>query len=209
MSKRLPASMRTRQSLSDVIEGRLSSPAGREELVKLATRLIIEETLEAEARDAVGRDYYEHGAEPGAVYRNGYRAGRLKTAEGAIDYSAPQVAGKPEPYRSAIREHLKGQTQALEDLAIELLARGLSVRDIEDAFRDESGRLLLSRTAVSEIGARLWADYQEFASRDLSEYEIACLCVDGIAERLRPGSDASRCWRPGRIPPAGPRSCCI
>ena len=56
-----------------------------------------------------------------------------------MDYSAPQVAGKPEPYHSAIREHLKGQTQALEDLAIELLARGLSVRDIEDAFRDESG----------------------------------------------------------------------
>jgi hypothetical protein len=47
MSKRLPASMRTRQSLSDVIEGRLWSPAGREELVKLATRLIIEETLGA------------------------------------------------------------------------------------------------------------------------------------------------------------------
>ena len=46
------------------------------------------------------------------------------------------------------------------------------MRDIEDAFRDESGRLLLSRTAVSEIGARLWADYQEFASRDLSEYDI-------------------------------------
>src|SRR6266511_2727025 len=122
MSKRVPASMRTRQSLSDVIEGRLSSPAGREELVKLATRLIIEEMLEAEARDAVGRDYYEHGAEPGSGYRNGYRPGRLKTAEGAMDYSAPQVAGKPEPYRSAIREHLKGQTQALEDLAIELLA---------------------------------------------------------------------------------------
>src|SRR5512143_738853 len=187
MAKRVPASMRTRQSLSDVIEGRLSSPAGREELVKLATRLIIEETLEAEARDAVGRDYYEHGAEPGSGYRNGYRPGRLKTAEGVMDYSAPQVAGRPEPYRSAIREHLKGQTQALEDLAIELLARGLSVRDIEDAFRDESGRLLLSRTAVSEIGARLWADYQEFASRDLSEYDITYLFVDGIAERLRPG----------------------
>src|SRR5512147_1070676 len=104
MAKRVPASMRTRQSLSDVIEGRLSSPAGREELVKLATRLIIEETLEAEARDAVGRDYYEHGAEPGSGYRNGYRPGRLKTAEGVMDYSAPQVAGRPEPYRSAIRD---------------------------------------------------------------------------------------------------------
>ncbi len=33
-----------------------------------------------------------------------------------------------------------------------MLARGLSVRDIEDAFRDETGWLLLSRTAVSELG---------------------------------------------------------
>jgi transposase-like protein len=46
----------------------------------------------------------------------------------------------------------------------------------------------LSRTAVSEIGERLWADYQEFATRDLSEYDIAYLFIDGIAERIRPGS---------------------
>jgi hypothetical protein len=72
-----------------------------------------------------------------------------------MDYSAPQIAGRDEPFHSAIREHLKGHTQGLEDLAIEMLARGLSVRDIEDAFKDESGRLLLSRTAVSQLGERL------------------------------------------------------
>jgi putative transposase len=52
-----------------------------------------------------------------------------------MEYSAPQVAGRDEPFRSAIREHLQGHTQRLEDLAIEMLARGLSVRDIEDAFK--------------------------------------------------------------------------
>ena len=187
MRTRIPGSMRTRQSLSDLIEGRLSTPDGRSELVKLATRLIVEEGLEAESREALGRDYYEHGAAAGQGYRNGTRTGRLKTAEGFVEYSAPQVAGRDEPFRSEIREHLKGRTQALEDLAVELLARGLSVRDIEDAFRDETGRLLLSKTAVSEIGERLWADYQEFATRDLSEYDIVYLFVDGIAERLRPG----------------------
>ena len=51
----------------------------------------------------------------------------------------------------------------------------------------KAGRLLLSRTAVSEMGARLWEDDQDFATRDLSEYEIAYLFVDGIAERLRAG----------------------
>ena len=47
----------------------------------------------------------------------------MKTAEGFIEYSAPQIAGRDEPFRSAIREHLKGHTQALEDLAIEMLAQ--------------------------------------------------------------------------------------
>ena len=155
--------------------------------MKLATRLIVEEALEAESRDALGRDHYEHGASPGQGWRNGVRMGRLKTAEGLVDYAAAQIAGREEPFRSEIRESLKGRTQALEDLAVEMLARGLSVRDIEDAFKDESGRLLLSRTAVSEIGERLWADYQEFATRDLGEYDIVYLFVDGVAERLRPG----------------------
>ena len=187
MAKRVPASMRTRESLSDLIEGRLSSADGRAALVKLATRLIVEEALEAESRDALGRDYYEHGASAGQGWRNGVRTSRLKTAEGFVDYAAPQIAGRAAPFRSEIRDSLKGRTQALEDLAVEMLARGLSVRDIEDAFRDESGRLLQSRTAVSEIGERLWADYQEFAGRNLSEYDIAHLFVDGIAERIRPG----------------------
>ena len=188
MATRIPASQRTREELRSLIEGRLSTGSAKDELVKLATRLIVEEALEGEASDTIGREYYEHGAQPGQGYRNGHRTGRLKTAEGLMEYSAPQIAGRDEPFRSAIREHLKGHTQGLEDLAVEMLARGLSVRDIEDAFKDESGRLLLSKSAVSQLGERLWEDYQAFAQRDLSEYEIVYLFIDGIAERLRPGA---------------------
>ena len=188
MEKRIQASEHTRQSLSALIEGRLSTPDARADLVKLATRLIVEEALEAESRDALGREYYEHGAKPGQGYRNGRRLGRLKTAEGFVEYTAPQIAGREEGFRSAIRDNLKGRTEGLEELAVELLARGLSVRDIEDVFTDENGRLLLSRTAVSELGERLWRDYQEFATRELDEYEVAYLFIDGIAERIHPGS---------------------
>ncbi len=78
-------------------------------------------------------------------------------------------------------------TGALEDLAVELYARGLSTRDIEDAFTDEAGRRLLSRAVVSEITERLWAEYEAFTTRDLSEHRVVYLFVDGIAERLRPG----------------------
>ena len=114
MATRLPASMRTREELTSLIEGRLSTASAKDELVKLATRLVVEEALEGEAGDAVGREYYEHGARPGQGYRNGIRPGRMKTAEGFIEYLAPQIAGRDEPFRSAIRAHLKGHTQALE-----------------------------------------------------------------------------------------------
>ena len=39
MSQTVPGSMRTRQSLSDLFAGRLSSLDGRAELVRLATQL--------------------------------------------------------------------------------------------------------------------------------------------------------------------------
>jgi transposase-like protein len=187
MEKRVPASERTREALRDLIEGRLVTADARSDLIRLSTQLIAEEALEAEQREVLGRDYYEHGAAPGRGYRNGTRKARLKTAEGMVEYAVPQVAGREAPWRSAIAGHLRGHSEQLEDLAVELLARGLSVRDIEEAFRDERGRLLLSRTAVSELGERLWADYQDFIKRDLGEYDIAYLFVDGIAERLRPG----------------------
>lgn len=185
--ERIPASERTREKLKALMEGRSQVEDGHSELVRLAARLIIEEALEGEARDALGRDYYARGASPGAGYRNGYRPGRVKSAEGAIEYSAPQIADRAEPFRSRIRELVGGRTEALEALAVEMYARGLSTRDIEALFADEAGKSLLSRTAVSEITERLWAEYEAFASRDLSEFDVTYLFVDGIAERLHLG----------------------
>ena len=98
MATRLPASERTREELRDLIEGRLASSDERSALLRLATRLIVEEALEAEVADALGRGYYAHGAAAGAGYRNGYRSGRLKTAEGPIAYAARafEPAGAPQ-----------------------------------------------------------------------------------------------------------------
>jgi putative transposase len=183
---RILASERTRERLKGLIEGRIEAE-GSSELVRQAARLIIEEALEGEAKDTLGRDYYARGATPGAGYRNGYRTGRVRSAEGAIDYSAPQIADRVEPFHSRIRQALGGRTEALEALAVEMYARGLSTRDIEALFADETGKSLLSRTAVSEVTKRLWAEYEAFASRDLSDSEILYLFVDGVAERLHPG----------------------
>ena len=108
----------------------------------------------------------------------------MPSAEGAIEYSAPQIADREEPFRSRIREVVRGRTEAL---AVEMSARGLSTRDIEAAFAGADGRSLLSRTAVSEVTERLWAEYEAFAGRDLSEFAVIYLFIDGIAERLHLG----------------------
>ena len=170
-----------------MMNGDLGTAAGRGDLVRLALRLIVEEALEGEVADALGRERYERTEGEKAGYRNGYRRGKMKTAEGAVEYSAPQVRETPEPFVSSVRAALAGRTQELERLAVELYARGLSTRDVEDAFTDENGRRLLSRAAVSEITERLWTEYEAFSKRDLSEHAIVYLFVDGIAERLRPG----------------------
>jgi len=48
--------MRTREELMSLIEGRLSTASAKDELVKLATRLVVEEALEGEAGDVVVAD---------------------------------------------------------------------------------------------------------------------------------------------------------
>jgi transposase-like protein len=79
----------------------------------------------------------------------------------------------------AVREALTGRTEELERLAIEMWVRGLSVRDIEAPFVDTRGQCVLTKSAVSAVTERLWADYQAFATRDLSNAEILYLSIDG------------------------------
>ena len=73
----------------------------------------------------------------------------------------------------------------VQRLATEMYARGLSTRDIEDAFTDEQGRCLLSRSKVSEVTEVLWEQYEAFQNRDLSDLPLLCLFLDGLYEPLR------------------------
>jgi len=205
---RIPASERTSQKLDELLTQGVTDGDARAELLKLAVRKIVEEALEAEVAEAVGRAYYENGAVPGAGYRNGYRRGRLRTAEGPIEYGVPQVADRTEPFVSRVRAGLAGRTAELERLAVEMFARGLSTRDIEAAFRDAAGDPLLSRTAVSRITERLWQEYEAFAGRDLSEFAVAYLFVDGVAERLHAGLPREAVVCAWGIPTTGGRCCC-
>src|SRR5512134_2380690 len=95
-----------------------ASGVERSALMREAVRLIVEEALEAEVTEAVGRGYYDRAADAGRGHRNGYRLGRLDSAEGRIDYAVPQVRGL-DGWRSEVRASLGGKSEELERLAIE------------------------------------------------------------------------------------------
>jgi transposase-like protein len=106
------------------------------------TRAIVEEALEDENHDAIGRVYYEHGVVPDQEYCNGSRTGRLKTAKGVTEYPVPQIAGRDKPFHSEIRDRLKGRTKAPEDLAIELLAQIFGARHLTAKKVSAPGQLV-------------------------------------------------------------------
>jgi putative transposase len=161
-------------------------------LAHLGLGYLVQQALEQEQEDFLGRGRYERRRGEGtgdrpARYRNGYEEGKLKTAEGEVRVRMPQVRGTcSSPYRSRLMEFLGGNSEALERLVVEMYARGLSTRDVEECFRDETtGELLISRSAVSEITDRMWEDYRAFCERDLSEIEVEYLFLDAVYESLR------------------------
>jgi putative transposase len=157
------------------------------ELVSTVTRLVVQELLEAEQTDFLGgRGRYEpRGESAVGGMRNGYEPGRIRTAEGAVDVRIPQVRDAGAPFRSTLMGFLDGNSDVLENLVAEMYARGLSTRDVEDAFRDATGELLISKSAVTEITDRLWEQFQTFTSRDLSEVDVEYVYADAIFESLR------------------------
>ena len=72
--KRISASEQTREQLRALIEGRLGTAPDRSSLVLLAAWLILEEVLEGEVRDRIGRERYAAGARHA---RSSRRSGRI------------------------------------------------------------------------------------------------------------------------------------
>ena len=188
--KRISAPEQTREQLRALIEGRLGTAPERSSLVLLAARLILEEALEGEIRDRIGRERYERADGEAKGYRNGYRPGRMKTAEGMVEFAAPQVRDTAEPFVSEIRETLTGRTQALEDLAVELYARGLGPETSRMRLRKKAGVGSRARgggrdhrTAVSGVQALSSAICPSTGSSTSTSMELPSGCAP--ANRVR------------------------
>ena len=185
---RIPPSQKIRKKTEELLNQGLDGEGDVTSLIlRLGVERLVQELLEQEVADYLERDHYQRRRpeQEHRGYRNGYEPGRLRTAEGEIVVQIPQVREAPETYRSRLMTFLRGNSDVLQRLAVEMYARGLSTRDIEMALEEATGDRLLSRTAVSQITEVLWDEYQAFAERDLSGFEVAYLFLDAVYESLR------------------------
>jgi len=188
--KRIPPSRQIAQQIRELLEHGLAEGDGASllgALSRLGLQRMIQEAVEHEVTRFLGREHYQrHTAqEPLRGHRNGYRMKGFATAEGEIPVAVPQVRDAEKPFHSQLLGLLAGRTDQLERLIAEMYARGLSTRDIEDAFTDADGRRLITRTEVSKITEVLWEEYEAFRSRSLAEYDVAYLFLDAVFEPLR------------------------
>lgn len=188
--RKVPPSTMLREEINRSLAGGLEEGTDLlSHLAHLGLGYLVQQALEQKQEDFLGRGHYERRVEDEGTrdrptrYRNGYEQGRLKTAEGEVRVRMPQVRGTSSPYRSRLMEFLGGNnSEALERLVVEMYARGLSTRDVEECFRDEqTGELMISRSAVSEITDQLWENYRQFSNRDLSGIEVEYLFLDAVS----------------------------
>ena len=184
---RIAPSERIEQALEQLLNGGLETEEQPvSQLIRLAAQMIVQQAVETEVSEHLERERYERRSAGQQGLRNGYEPGRMRSAEGEIVVQVPQVRGLGIPYRSKLMDFLRGHSDVLEYLVVQMYTCGLSTRDIEDAFRDPlTGELRLGRSAVSELTDSLWEDYQAFCQRDLSGLAVEYLFLDAVYESLR------------------------
>ena len=181
----IPPTARICEAISDFLTKGISDSGDvTNTLFLLGAQRLIQELLEQEATDYLGRERYERSEEQKGL-RNGYKERQLKSAEGLIPIFLPQVRDAEETYSSRLWSFVKGNSDVFRYLVAEMYARGLSTRDIEATFTDEKGNCLISKSAVSEVTETLWEEYEAFTKRDLSGFDVAYIFLDAVFEPMR------------------------
>jgi transposase-like protein len=94
------------------------------ELIRLGGRRIIQELMEGEVTEKLGREFYKRRDDGPRGYRNGYKSRKLRTAEGVIEVDVPQVRDTEELLRLAVWDALRKRTDVLERLVVRMYTRG-------------------------------------------------------------------------------------
>ncbi len=155
-----------------------------EELLLENQQKFIQETIDVEVEEFLGRKRYEH-SKTNTGYRNGSYPKRVLLPGSTISVNKPHLRNTKEKFSSRILREIAKLSEKLRMVALEMYVRGLSTRDIEATLRDSSGKPMFSRSMISTLSERLYDQYREFQKRDLSPFDVVYLFVDGVYESVK------------------------
>lgn len=159
----------------------LKSEADLGDLTQQLMKMTVEAALGAELDEHLGYDKHDPAGRGSGNSRNGTTSKRLKGQHGEIEIDAPRDrAGSFEP--QFVR---KGQTRLtqMDDQILALYAKGMSTRDIVDAFK-EMYDADVSAALISKVTDRVLDTVTEWQSRPVDAvYPIVYL--DCIVLKIR------------------------
>jgi putative transposase len=184
MAKIVP-SERLRRELDEVLAGVGEHDDPVEAVARLGARLIMQQALEDEVTEFLGRERYAR-ADGAAIYRNGYEPRTVKTTSGAMELERPRIRDAVKlGFDSQVLGKGVARTNALEALIILGFLRGLSVRDVEDVLKESLGEPVVGKSTVARICQDTRERYKAWCERDLSGHDLVYCYLDAIYLKLR------------------------
>jgi len=179
-------SERLRRELDEVIDGAGEERDPIESIGRLGARLILQQALEEELTDFLGRERYERRGEP-IAHRNGYEPVTVKTTAGPLRLERPRLRNASAlDFVSQVVGKGVARTQALEALILCSFLRGLSVRDVEAALEETFDEPIVSKSTVSRICEQARERYRAWCDRRLDEHDLVYCFLDAVYLKLRP-----------------------
>lgn len=175
--EKVAPSERFRQELDEVLAGVDRERDPVEVVGRLGARLILQQALEDEVTEFLGRRRYQR-AQEAVSHRNGHEPRTIKTTSGSMDLERPRVrnAGKL-GFESRVLGKGVARTHALESLVISSFLRGLSTRDVEAAALEEVfEEPIASKSTVSRICEDTRERYRCWCERRLEEHDSSQSC---------------------------------
>jgi transposase-like protein len=179
---------RFRRELDEVLAGVDGEADPLERIGRLGPRLILQQALEDEVTEFLGRVRYER-AEEAVSYRNGYEPRRVVTTAGPVELERPRVRNARElGFESRILGRHVARTCALESLIICCSCAGCRCATSRRRWRRPSTRPR-SASRPSRGSARTRASASGAGERRLDEHDLVYLFLDALYLKLRPDDE--------------------
>jgi putative transposase len=181
--KRIPPSTQMQEALrTDLSAGFAGHPL--RQFVRRAAELLLQVGLEDVVTTVLGRGHYERADGAAIGYRNGYGHHALKTEAGVLHLRPPKVRDTATPVSVMLPDELQRMTPELGALIRRGYVRGLSTRDVEGLYAEVFGGSV-SKSTASRATQALQAEFDTWRTRDLSEYKVLYLFLDGQFQAAR------------------------